>query len=377
MDIAAAGALILFFSILIALILVGLVVFGYAAYSFLVVLSNTAVGNDEVIWPGEPIQDWFFKVWYLGWLVAVWAVPASFVVSLVGLPRPFIAVGVAACLWLLFPVGLLSSLSAESQLVVLRPFIVLQLLKHLGASLRFYVSSGLLVGVCGTLVYAAVFGLNYRGLDQPLILIPLAAVACATGGLIYARLLGRTAFMTGQSSSDKSSVLEADTPAAEKPRQKKKLRARKPSRAFDPWAVPGEEPARKTKPTPSRAPLPEDPYGPAEGTYEVLAEEAFAPPGKPRPGQGALEQEEVEPYAVSVPTEPPSKLPSPVTPGSLKFEEELAAPRVLPPLPDMPLVTGVYSFPFYPQSMGPWGTLAAGLFGVIALSRLLVYLYPF
>src|SRR5262249_27520402 len=129
MDIGAAGSSLIFFSLLIALILVGLLIFSYAAYSFLVVLSNAAVGDDEVLWPGEPIQDWFFKGWYLAWLVAVWAVPASFIVRLLNPPRPLFAVSVVACLWLLFPVGLLSSLSAESRLLMLRPVIVFQLLK--------------------------------------------------------------------------------------------------------------------------------------------------------------------------------------------------------------------------------------------------------
>src|SRR5947208_1533404 len=120
MDIAAAGALILFFSVLVALILTALLVFAYLAYSFLAVLSDTAVGNDAVLWPGDPLFDWFFKGWYLGWLVAVWAVPATFLVSLFRLPGPLFAACVAACLWLLFPIGLLSSLSAESRFAVLR-----------------------------------------------------------------------------------------------------------------------------------------------------------------------------------------------------------------------------------------------------------------
>jgi hypothetical protein len=374
MDIAAAGWSILFFSIFVALILVGLLVFSYAAYSFFVVVSNTAVGCDEVLWPGEPIQDWFLRVWYLVWLVAVWAVPAGFLVSFVGLPRPYVAVAVAGFLWLLFPVGLLSSMSAESRMVVLRPVIVGVLLKHFWTTLRFYASSAVVVGACSALGYAALFGLNIRGFDLPVITVPLAAVACTAGGLIYARLLGRTAFMTGQSSSEEPGVGEAKPEAVAKPSGKKKPRPRGATRAYDPWAIPAKEPARKTKPRPSRPSVPEDEYGPVEGSYELMSENA--PPTKPVPGHFALEPEAVEPYGVSVPAEPPSKLPRAATPEDYRFEEQLAAPRELSSLPDLPFVTGVYSFPFYPQSLRASCILAVGLLGVIVLVRLLLLASP-
>ena len=160
MDIGAAGNLIIFFSLFIVLVLVGLLVGSYAAYSFLLTLSNTAAGNDEVLWPGEPITDWLFKVWYLGWLLAPWAVPASLVLGLTQLPVPLTALCLTALLWLIFPVTLLSSLSAHSQFVVLRPTIIRWLLKHFGATLCFYASSGLVVLICAALGYAAVFGLG-------------------------------------------------------------------------------------------------------------------------------------------------------------------------------------------------------------------------
>jgi hypothetical protein len=405
MDIGAAGHLLLFFSFLIALILVGLLTFSYAAYSFLLILTNTAAGGDEIIWPGDPIQDWLFKVWYLGWVLAVWAVPASLVVGVFAPPRAVFALGLLIFLWLIFPIGLLSSLSAETWLVVFRPAIVRLLLKHFGATVCFYASSAVIVLVCGGLGYAAVFGLRSTMFDQPVILIPLAAVVGAVGWLVYARLLGRIAFIISQPAPaarrgrpeerpEESERVESFDPwavsvegaheapkAPRRPRQpspelpKKKPRTRKPQRAYDPWAVPAEEPiVRKTKPTPS-ASLPDDPYGPAEGTYDLAAEMSPAPP-ESHARSSAPPGEKTEGYAVSAPSdEPGSKLPS-VVPEVSKLEEELAAPRRLPPLPDRPLVTGVYSFVFYPQTIGPCGTVALGFFGVIALLRILMSLFP-
>jgi hypothetical protein len=403
MDIAAAGILIIFFSLFIALVLVGLLVGSYAAYSFLLTLTNTAAGNDEVLWPGEPIIDWLFKVWYLSWLLAFWAVPASLVLGLLQLPAPRWALCLTALLWLIFPVSLLSSLSAQSQMVVLRPTIIRLLLKHFGATVSFYASSGLVVLGCAALGYAAVFGPS----DWSLILVPLAGGVGAIGCLIYARLLGRFALLIGQSNSGKRkererkpsdsvppietfdpwSLPEEKSHAQQKPKPRrrelnrelsnqKETRSRKRSRAHDPWAMPVEEPIRKTtKPTPPAAPLPEDPYGPAEGSYE-LSPEGVAPLSEPPPSRSVFEEEEPEPYTVSA-AAPPSKLPPPVVPDVSKREEELATPRRPPAIPDRPFLTGVYNFPFYPQTAGPCGTLALGFLGVLALVRILLAVSPF
>src|SRR5262249_8746141 len=95
---------LLFFMLFVALILAALIVFSYAAYSFLVAFVNTAAGNDEVHWPGDPIQDWFFKLWYFLWLLAFWVVPVSLILGILGLP-PFRAAGIVlTVLWLIFPV---------------------------------------------------------------------------------------------------------------------------------------------------------------------------------------------------------------------------------------------------------------------------------
>lgn len=380
MDIAAAGYLILFFSLLVALVVVGLLVLSYLAYSFLVVLSNTAAGNDEVLWPGEPIQDWFFNAWYLAWVVAVWAVPTSLLVGFLGPPRPLFAVYVGACLWLLFPVGLLSSLSAESRLVVLRPMIIRSLIRHPGTTLGFYISAALVLALCGGLTYAAVFGIGFQGLDQPFIWMPLAAVFCAAGSLIYARLLGRLAWITSQARGEEESVPDKKSERMEEPappRKKTKRRPKKTSHAVDPWAVPEKEPPRKpAKAAPSRAALPEDPYGPAEGSYELVAENA--PPAPDNHPVRNPNDEEVASYAVSPPAgKARGRLPGEEPPEVSRYEMELAAGRELPPLPALPLVTGVYSFPFYSRAVRPCFILTLGLFAMIGLLRLLLYVVPF
>jgi hypothetical protein len=403
MDVAAAGGLIIFFSLLIALILVALLVFSYAAYSFLLTLTSSAAGNDEVLWPGEPIQDWLFKVWYLGWLVALCAVPTSLVLGLLRLERSLFVLYLAALLWLIFPVSLLSSLSAQTRLVVFRPVIVRLLLKHFGTTVGFYVSSGFVFLVCGVLGYGAIFGWrSVPALNQPVILVPLAGAVGAAACLVYARLLGRTAYIISQSrgkrrkKADPERPEEADRVETFDPwsaPQAEPLRSREPSKevpkktkppakscpqVHDPWAVPPNKPLRKPrKPTPSAPQLPEDPDGPVQGSYELMAENAPLPAPPPPRRRSAFAEEEPEPYAVSAAAESaPTKQPDPVVPEVSKLEEELAAPRRLPPLPNWPMINGVYSFPGYPQSVGPYATLAVGFVGVLALVRIVIYAYP-
>ena len=43
---------------LVATVIVGTYVFAYASHCFLTVVEQTSAGNDEVVWPNEPYQDW-------------------------------------------------------------------------------------------------------------------------------------------------------------------------------------------------------------------------------------------------------------------------------------------------------------------------------
>src|SRR5438128_2593341 len=112
------GGAVMYMLLLLAQVVVLIYLGAFAAHCFLVVVENTAAGNDRVRWPDEPIYDWLWKPPYLVWLVAFWLVPAYLVLRAVkpaflrespGLQ--FLAVALPA-LWLLFPVSLMSSLSA-------------------------------------------------------------------------------------------------------------------------------------------------------------------------------------------------------------------------------------------------------------------------
>lgn len=119
-----AFAVIIAVVLVAAEVLVSLLVYSYAAYSFLETLENTASGNDEVIWPGDPLPDWIWRLWYLAWIVAVWAVPLYFVLGYHTLTPWQFAVALLALLWLIFPVSLLSSMSGSSRWIIFRPSVL-------------------------------------------------------------------------------------------------------------------------------------------------------------------------------------------------------------------------------------------------------------
>jgi hypothetical protein len=380
-----AAKVLFFFAVSVAQTLIGLLVFSYAAYSFFVVSVSTAAGNDEVVWPGDPIQDWLGNAWYLGWLLAVWAVPASFLATAVETRGWLVPATVVGILWLIFPISVLSSLSAVSKFVILRPTILWLMLRHAGATFVFYTSTAILLGLCA--------GLFYLGLTGSPLLIPVAAIVGAAGFLIYSRLLGRLGWLiTRESPSTRSKgspevrtqVFDPWSSPDEEPQgslgrsrsrkgRKKRSRTKRLVRTRDPWAVAPEELRTVTTKRETAQPeLAEDPLGPARGVYEVHQEPSPTSAIKPE-----MIEPEPEPYAVSPAEEKkPSSIPLAATESLARIEARLAAPRAEPPPPSIPLVSGVYTFPFYKATLGPAATLSFGVLIVTALLRVQMAFWP-
>src|SRR5436190_13852694 len=111
MNIAAAGESMMYFLLTALQVLVGLATLTYAAHSFLVVLIQTAAGEDKVVWPDEPFQDWLWKPVYLAWLVLIWSVPATLLLDQLALPNRMMWLLAIGFVWLILPLTLLSSLS--------------------------------------------------------------------------------------------------------------------------------------------------------------------------------------------------------------------------------------------------------------------------
>src|SRR5262245_7592931 len=126
----------------------------YASHVFVVVVEETAAGNDSAKWSDEPVHDWLWQGLYLGYMVAVWVVPASLLARLV-VPhvaeswRPYLfALMVFLVYWIGFPISLLSSMSAESRWAILHPGLFQRLGKQFGHVLIFYGLSALVIAMC-------------------------------------------------------------------------------------------------------------------------------------------------------------------------------------------------------------------------------------
>jgi hypothetical protein len=355
--VAGAGNAILFVCTLVAATVVAIFTFAYAAHCYLVVAQTTAAGLDRVDWPDEPVYDWLYEALYVGGLVMLWLAPAGILSRALRrdlLPHDgalrFLLLGWPG-LWLLFPIGLLSSLAASSRWVPLSPRVLSRLLRVLPSTLLFYLSTAVLFGAAAFCAYAGVFTAAWH-------VLPVAAVGGSAVLLIHARLLGRLAWVMGQ--------------LDEKPAAKKKGKAagaakkpRRPPRALasrDPWAQPEEEPPEEA---------------PAAGGYQVVevgAEEA-------RPPRPSYLDPEPDPYALADAGAEAEK-PAPAVPLELEkahVEREIKLRERVPPNPPpaVPMVSGVYSFPLYPSSHQAWFTLSLAALGTGGLLRAMVLFWPY
>jgi hypothetical protein len=164
----------------------------FAANYYLTIIENTAAGAKEVQWEfGESISG-FWKPFYLGWLLCLWLGPAyvlgRFVAKSSGHEWVGLAVPVLVA-WLLYPVSQLSSLSSLSMWMPLNPQAVTRLLQRPATTLSFFAL---------TLPVFALGGLAFRWSFQKtgeweLLFAGMPLLVLA--GFLYARLLGRLAFV--------------------------------------------------------------------------------------------------------------------------------------------------------------------------------------
>jgi hypothetical protein len=371
------GEAILFVLSLAAAIIVGTGVLAFLARCVLVVVQDTGMGHDKVTWPSEPFQDWLGHAVLFFELLGIWVMPAALAARLLretwlpdaGALRVLLLAGPG--LWLFFPIGLLSSLSAQSRWTPFRWTIFVCFLRIAPAALIFYFLTILLLGGAAALWYYALFG--GRG-----VLLPVAAGVSGAVVLIYARLLGRVAWLIQRLPSTRRTPLRPkdDKPAPPKGRQPAKPRGkkkRKPaSEVQDPWAVPEEEKARRKL---KRFPWAEEeppatkkksgldiPSAEEIEGYGIAAGEPAAekPPEKPR-SRLAMSPEEYEPIDVQGTSDPEPQWQA--EPQSELFAAQVRQrlaerERVELPPPPPPFFSGVYTFPFYPLCLPHWIALS-------------------
>jgi hypothetical protein len=364
----AAGPAILFMLLFAASIIVGVFVVAFAARCVLVVVQETASGQDEIIWPNEPYQDWLGHAAQFVLLVGIWLVPSALIARLLrerwlpddGALRILLLAGPG--LWLFFPIGLLSSLSAESRWTPFRWAIAARFPRAAPAALVFYFLTAFLLSAVVAPWYYALFGGHGY-------LLPVAAGVAAFVLFVYARLLGRLAWILQRLPSPERKASKAKAEKPPPPRGKKKRKPR--ADVQDPWAVPEEEErAHKTK---KRFPWTEEAAKPGlhipsaedlEG-YGIAAYKPDAPeppPEKPARSRLVPSPEEYEPIEVQETPEarqPPRETQSELFDAQVK-QRIAERTRVQPKTPPHPFLNGVYMIPWDSRCFPNWLALSFG-----------------
>jgi hypothetical protein len=356
------GAAIVFVCLLAAFGLFSVFTAAYAANCFLVAVEQTAAGIDEAAWPDEPLVDWLGKVVFLLWMVAFWLVPTGFLLRFAKdafLPNEPILrflLPSAFLLWLLFPISLLSALSAQSRLIFFRPAVLVGMLRCFPSVFFFYAVTLVLLGVTAA---ALAVGLRAGG---GLVVAPVAAAVTATTLLIYGRLLGRIAWLLNQLEPLRGEPETRPAPKKKRPRKVGGLETN------DPWAMP--EPKRKKR---KRAKAEPPPSLPVAG-YGLSAEEPPPVPKEP-PLDGYLPVGRDAQFAEeNFPDEEAATADDPEL-GS-RHEQRLARNRQESAPPTYPMVSGVFTFPWYSSMLKHWVVLSGAGTLLLLIWQLMLTFWP-
>ena len=268
----------------------------------------------------------------------------------------FIAVA-SAIYWLLFPISLLSSLSAASPWVPLSWQLLRRLIRQAPAAAVFYAASGLLLAGSAWLISKALFSNSF-------VWVPVAALTGAAVFMIVGRLLGRVAWLVSRT---KVAGRKRASPA------KRHVPARE-IEAQDPWSVPEMETVASTEDPPIILPgeteLVEG-YGFAEGPPPVTPIQA-PPPMETVPLAKELPPRRSERGLHDSSHEPDDKPDKPRSRIEAMLDEETPPP----PPPRYPLWSGVYTFPWYPTTLKAWVWLSLAGFAEGSLFRLMMSFRP-
>jgi hypothetical protein len=376
--IGGIGRGMIFVSALATLAFTGTLWLMYLCHCFLVVLTESSAGIDEVRWPGESVLDFAWKPVYCLLLLVLCGTAGGVIVA------PFFVTGpvgfvvfFATFLWFAYPVALLSTLHAQNWFAVVDPALVGRLVRHPRALLL--VTLITLPPVAATL--ALLWGLVARDV---LFALP-AAVVLPPAVFFYARAWGRLAWL----------VLNARETSK---RERRPLPKGVKLDVADPWAAPPEpevpeveveevhDEAITARPPPKR-PDDDGEWSASFNPYGVMSEEtARAEWQKPRP---ADPHDDDGGYGMGAP------LPVPEEPKTLTehYEEEArkrrarmarvgeedeTVPERKRRRPTFGLAFGgeLFLFPFYPQTVRAWLNLAAATLFVLAFLRVVVVFWP-
>jgi hypothetical protein len=372
--------------------MIGAAVESLAAAFFLAVLESSASPTarpvswrgpsfrswmrDGIEWPEGTIGDHFGKGFYLGYIVLLWGGPAFVLGRLVGGTTVWATVVTGAAFWLLFPIGLLSSMSSVSRWTPFRPGLFVAYARRPLASLSFYVlSAPVLAGlvVCFDLVLIHPTRMAVGG---TLALAPVGVLMF----FIYARLLGRFGLVLSYAFPEDSAEEEEEA----RPKRRRRKKRRRPINAYDPQTrmfSPTEE-ISDEPPLGSQPPEMQGIETPYDGVVTGYGVDYSGNPApieapKPAPVIHKFDDEDDEPIIVAPPPEISADRQQVAEMLAASTERELtlhAPSRVAEP----PRAYGAdtVAFLFNVNTVGPWVALTAGVMLMSVLQRGLDLLRP-
>lgn len=334
--------------------LVGSVIFGFvfalfAAHYYLTVLQSTASGSRQVVWVSEPILDNFWKVFYLAWLIGLWLGPAWFLgrAFAAGTDSVWLKLAVPlAVFWVCYPVSQMSSLSGPTIWLPLVPDVFGRLAAKPRVLLGFMALSGVTLAGFGLAYHWTFFadGVVWLFVGSPLLV--------ATG-LLYARLIGRLAFVLMFTRS-----LLA--------RRKKKKKPKADAAGNEPLSLDDAERPAEDEPgfaQPSELPPIETPdEGPLTGYDVKFADEPprkrvraeaadQEPTRKLKRRRDADEEDEDNPYGVHEPEVQPEERAPPVVVQPSADEMRLISRDDVPRKPKQAWTADVFLFLLHPGTI--------------------------
>ena len=319
----------------------------FAAHYFLVVLDNAASGSERVIFPDEPLVDWFGKVFYLAWIGGVWMAPLIILGGLMSSVAWVRLVFTAGSFWLLFPIGLLSSRSANSPWMPFWPGLFARMGQRKPAVIGFY-----LLSIPISFAFVGCFYLIAMSQELSIATVIGLAPVAAAGFLVYARALGRLGLVLTFTKGSKNE------PKTRKKKAKKKEDLPKI----------GEHTEQPINKQPSEMPPMDTPYeGPISG-YDVQYEDRPTPE-KPAVAR-KLDDDDEDSTTIAMTAEAPDpaaakKSPplAPPSPSELALWDKSTRIRE----PKQPWDASLVAFLLEPRAFSAWLLLTAGLafFGVL------------
>ncbi len=357
-QVAASGNAMLFILLLCVCASLSIYVLAFTARCLLVVFQGTAIGEDNVTWPDEPMADWIGGSAHLVALILLWVMPIGFLSCALGSvwlerdPALRTLILLVPGFWLLFPIGLLSSASTVSRWAFFRPIIIWNMLRVMPATILFYLATAI--------IWAWASGMWYGALTTNSIpMIVLASLVGSAGVLIYARLLGRLGWLIHRLPSNGPREVKSDTP-----RKKKKRKRPLPVQQTQPEPEPLPGPPKKALSPWGKEMEDVESYGVASGPEPAPVEQA---------SRVIPRQEDLYTGHEADPAEDQS--PDRDSRPRLRRRRDIAEEQTGPP-PALAMWTGIYDYPWRGSAFKNWLWLCCGSIALGITAAAMVSFYP-